>query len=73
MTAAIAYTIEDASKLAGIGRTRLYELIGNKTLDARKSGSRTLIVAASLHHYIANLPSADIGAGHRRGTAYVAA
>lgn len=60
MTEVIALTIGDATKVSGIGRTTLYELIGAKKLDARKCGNRTLITAESLRNYVANLPSADI-------------
>lgn len=66
MTEAIAYTITDAIKVSGIGRTSLYELIGAGKIDARKSGGRTIILAESLRSYIANLPSADIHCGQRK-------
>jgi excisionase family DNA binding protein len=56
----LAHTIADATKVSGIGRTTLYELIGAGKLDARKCGNRTLITAESLRNYIASLPAADI-------------
>ena len=58
----IAYTVDDASRIAGIGVTKLYEEIGAGALDARKAGRRTVIMAASLDAYLANLPSAKIRA-----------
>jgi len=63
MTQALAHTIADAAKVSGIGRTKLYELIGAGKLDARKAGARTLIPAESLRSYLASLPTADIRVG----------
>jgi excisionase family DNA binding protein len=60
MTEFFAHTIDEATKVYGIGRTTLYELIGAKKLDARKAGNRTLITAESLRNYVASLPAADI-------------
>lgn len=60
-TKQLAFTIQDAQAATGLGRTTLYNLIASGKLDARKSGSRTLIPAASLEQYIADLPSASIG------------
>jgi hypothetical protein len=62
-TNAIAYNIADACKVSGLGRTTLYELIGAKKLDARKSSGRTLIMADSLRAYLAGLPAAEIRTG----------
>ncbi len=58
----IAYTTAEASNAIGVGRTRLYELIAKGCLDARASGSRTLITGESLRSYIATLPLAPIRA-----------
>jgi hypothetical protein len=41
-TMAFAATVHDAVKLAGIGRTGLYRLIGEGAIKAKKSGRRTL-------------------------------
>lgn len=56
----LAYTIPQACEVSGIGRTRLYELIAERKLDARACGGRTLVTAASLAGYIASLPPAPI-------------
>lgn len=69
MSDAIAYTILDATKASGIGRTSLYELIGAGKIEARKAGNRTLIPADSLRAYIASLPPADIRTGQTRNAA----
>ncbi|WP_252257615.1 helix-turn-helix domain-containing protein [Erythrobacter aurantius] len=48
----LAYSISDACRVSSIGRTRLYQLIGEGRLEARKIGKRTLIPAASLRALI---------------------
>lgn len=48
----LAYSIADACRVSSIGRTRLYSLIKEGKLDARKVGKRTLIPAASLRALI---------------------
>ncbi|MDE0878314.1 MAG: helix-turn-helix domain-containing protein [Sphingomonas bacterium] len=44
----ITVTIEDAKKVTGLGRTKLYELIGNGSLDVVRIGRRTLVKTASI-------------------------
>ena len=44
----LAYSIADACRVSSLGRTRLYQLIGEGRLETRKIGKRTLIPAASL-------------------------
>lgn len=44
----LAYSVNEACRLSSLGRTRLYELIGEGRLEMRKVGKRTLIPAASL-------------------------
>lgn len=48
----LAYSINEACRVSSLGRTRLYELIGEGRLDARRIGKRTLIPAASLRALI---------------------
>lgn len=48
----LAYSVQDACRVSSIGRTRLYSLIKDGKLEARKIGKRTLIPAASLHRLI---------------------
>ena len=57
----ICYTILDAAKASGLGRTTIYMLISLGKIEARKAGGRTLIPADSLHDYLASLPPASIG------------
>lgn len=48
----LAYTVAEACRVSTIGKTRLYQLIAEGKLEARKIGKRTLIVAASLRSLI---------------------
>jgi excisionase family DNA binding protein len=47
--APLAYSVKEACRLTSLGRTRIFQLISEKKLEARKVGRRTLIPAASLH------------------------
>jgi hypothetical protein len=58
----ISLTIEDAVKVSGLARSRLYELMGRGELEARKAGKRTIITSESLRRYIESLPAANIRA-----------
>lgn len=51
-TPKLAYSISEACHAVGIGRSKLYELIGQGRLETRKIGSRTLIPAESLRALI---------------------
>ncbi len=59
----LAYRVDDASRMLGLGTTKLYALIGTGVLDARKAGSRTLITGESLRAYVTGLPKAHITTG----------
>jgi len=48
----LTYSISDAARVSSLGRTRLYELIGEGKLDRVKVGNRTLIKADSLHRLL---------------------
>lgn len=52
-TPKLAFTIAEACHAVGIGRSKLYELIGQGRIKTRKIGKRTLIPAESLHALIA--------------------
>lgn len=49
----LAYSIKEAIAATSIGRTRIYELIRDKRIVARRIGGRTIIPAESLHALIA--------------------
>lgn len=55
----ISLTIQDVSKTTGIGRTKVFELIRDGKLPARKIGTRTLILAEDLKAFLDKLPSAS--------------
>lgn len=46
--AKLAYSIPEAAAAVSIGRSKVYELIAEGKLEARKIGKRTVIPAASL-------------------------
>ncbi len=54
----IAFSIRTALQAAGgaIGRTKLYEALACGALPARKSGTRTVILAGDLQAFLASLP-----------------
>jgi excisionase family DNA binding protein len=56
----LAYRVDDACRVFGLGRTRIYALIAEGKLDARACGGRTLITAASLREFLASLPRAAV-------------
>jgi excisionase family DNA binding protein len=51
-TPKLAFTIAEACHAVGISRSKLYELIGEGRVEARKIDSRTIIPAESLRALI---------------------
>ena len=51
----LAYTINEAVKATGIGRTTLYGLIKSGQIEIVKLGTRTLIKAPALQQFINHL------------------
>lgn len=49
----IAISIEDARKALGIGRTKLYELIGEEKLQTFRVGRRRLVTVESIRAFAA--------------------
>lgn len=58
-------TVNQTKETLGIGTTKLYELMAEGALDARKLGRRTMITEASTTAYKAGLPKADIRTGRK--------
>jgi excisionase family DNA binding protein len=54
----MAYSIDQACSVTGLGRTSLYQLIKSGKLIARKCGRRTLIMADDLSASLNRFPSA---------------
>ena len=48
--------VVSASRIAGIGRTKLYEAIAAGSLKARKYGKRTIVLRSDLQAFLAALP-----------------
>lgn len=51
--------IPDACRVLGIGRSKIYELIGNGRITVRKIGRKTLIPREELVAFAAGLPVAS--------------
>ena len=58
----LTVTISEAVRLSGLSRSELYRQLGAGHLRARKSGSRTLILWASLKAHVEALPQAEFRA-----------
>ena len=50
--APLAVSIAEATALAAVGRTKLYEAIADGSLPVRKLGRRTLIIVADLRNWL---------------------
>ena len=48
----LAYSVSEACRMSSLGKTRLYQLISEGHLQARKIGRRTVILASSLNRLI---------------------
>jgi hypothetical protein len=54
----LVVSLQEAERITGHGKTRLYEELAKGSITAKKSGARTLIVLDSLRKYIEALPHA---------------
>ncbi len=61
-TQPLTVTIPEAVRLSGLSRSELYRQMGAGHIRARKSGSRTLILWASLKAHVEALPEAEFRA-----------
>lgn len=52
----LAYTPEEAVRVSGVSRSRLYEAMRDGRLKARKNGRSTLILAEDLAEFLRALP-----------------
>lgn len=48
----LAYPIDEAARLLGVGRTTLYRLVGEGKITAVKIGGRTVVPATELEDYL---------------------
>jgi len=51
----LALSIEETCKATGLGRTKVYEYIGEGSLKAKKVGKRTLILKSDLEAFLLSL------------------
>jgi len=52
----IAYSVPDAAKHSGIGRTSIYEALRAGSLKAKKMNNRTIILRSDLLTFLRSLP-----------------
>ena len=58
----LGYSIAGARRALGdCGRTKIYQMIGDGRLEAKKLDGKTIITHSSLVRAYDNLPAADIG------------
>jgi excisionase family DNA binding protein len=53
----LAYHVDEAVRISGLGRSKLYQAVSSGELRALKCGRRTLIRAEDLEAFISSLPS----------------
>lgn len=61
-TDAVAHTVDDAARVVGCGRNKIYDAIAAGDLDARKIGRRTVITRASILAWLESLPRMNTAA-----------
>lgn len=54
----LAFSVTEAARRAGIGRTLIYEIINRGELRVKKLGRRSLILADDLQRWLSRLPEA---------------
>jgi len=52
----LAYSINDFADAIGVGRSKIYEEIRDGRLQAKKFGSRTIVLAQDAKAYLSQLP-----------------
>ena len=55
------YSPKEAEGILGVSHATLYRLINAGRLDARKIDGKTVITAASIQSFLADLPKAKVG------------
>lgn len=59
----LAVSINEAVRISGVGRTSIYEAIGDGRVEAVKCGSKTLVLMDSLRAFMASLPRIPVRGG----------
>jgi excisionase family DNA binding protein len=52
----LALGVKDAANFIGLSKSRLYELIADGSIEARKLGARTVVPTASLRAFVDSAP-----------------
>ena len=50
----VAFSIAEVSSLTGLGKTKLYELIGSGALASKKIGRRRLVLSSELNRFLSS-------------------
>lgn len=58
------YTVAQASRVLGLGRTKIYELIGTQQLSSIKIGASRRIPHAALEEFIARISGSSLAQDH---------
>jgi excisionase family DNA binding protein len=53
----LGYSVHESAKLAGVGRSTIYEELATGRLRGRKLGRRTIITESDLREWLAALPA----------------
>jgi len=56
----LLYSLEEVAIILDCKKTKIYHLLSDKNIIAKKFGKRTLVTAESLHAFIEGLPEAEI-------------
>lgn len=50
-----AFSIEDIKGITGLGKTKIYEMLKDGNLKAKKIGTRTIVLKSDLETFLVNL------------------
>ena len=53
----LSFSVDEAAKSTGLGRTRLYDAINDGVLRAKKFGKRTIVLRDDLEEFLSRLES----------------
>lgn len=57
----LAYRLQDAGDVIGVGKSKLYELIEREVIEARKLDGATIVLRSELERFLSTLPKATLG------------
>jgi excisionase family DNA binding protein len=64
----LLYTISQCCRMAAIGRTKFYQLVGSGEIPIRKVGKKTLVAATDLKRWAEQLPEIKTKGGNTGAT-----